>query len=202
MFKHVKKLFLLAAVVGLASCASPRQANIDYDRTVDFSQYQTFAFYQEATATPAADSTPTEKPAYDPLLDQHFKAAITREMAALGYRLDEAAPQLLVNYQTNVENREDVRSSPFSINAGYGYFGRNSAFSFGFPLFGGGVEKVNYKVGTILIDVIDTNAKRVVWQGVLEGRLSNKAMQNPQQAINDSVALIYQRYPTRLTQTP
>lgn len=196
MFKHVKKLFLLAAVVGLASCASPRQANIDYDRTVDFSQYQTFAFYQEATATPA------DKPAYDPLLDQHFKAAITREMTALGYRLDETAPQLLVNYQTNVENREDVRSSPFSINAGYGYFGRNSAFSFGFPLFGGRVEKVNYKVGTILIDVIDTNAKRVVWQGVLEGRLSNKAMQNPQQAINDSVALIYQRYPTRLTQTP
>jgi hypothetical protein len=201
MFKYLKKLFLLTAVVGLASCTSPRQANIDYDRTVDFSQYQTFAFYQEAAA-PAADSEQDAKPAYDPLLDQHFKAAITSEMAALGYRLDEAAPQLLVNYQTNIENREDVRSSPFRINAGYGYFGRNSAVSFGFPLYGGGVEKVNYKVGTILIDVIDTNAKRVVWQGVLEGRLSNKAMQNPQQAINDSVALIYQRYPTRLTKTP
>jgi hypothetical protein len=202
MFKHVKKLVLLAAVLGLASCSSPRQANIDYDRTVDFSQYQTFAFYQPAADPPAADSSQTAKPAYDPLLDQHFKAAITREMTALGYRLDEVTPQLLVNYQTNVENREDVRSSPFSINAGYGYYGRNSAFSFGFPLFGGSVEKVNYKVGTILIHVIDANAKRVVWQGMLEGRLSNKAMQNPQQAINDSVALIYQRYPTRLTQTP
>lgn len=201
MFKHVTTLFLLAAVVGLASCASPRQANIDYDRTVDFSQYQTFAFYQ-AAAAPAGDSEQAAKPAYDPLLDQHFKAAISREMTALGYRLDESAPQLLVNYQTNVENREDIRSSPFTINAGYGYFGRNSAFSFGFPLYGGGVEKVNYKVGTILIDVIDANAKRVIWQGVLEGRLSNKAMQNPQQAINDSVALIYQRYPTRLTPTP
>lgn len=199
MFKHIKKLFLFAAVLGLASCASPRQATIDYDRTVDFNKYQTFAFYQAPTENDAADATP---PAYNPLMEQHFKAAITREMTALGYRFDETAPQLLVNYQTNTENREDIRSSPFSINAGFGHFGRNSAFSVGFPLFGGGVEKVNYKVGTILIDVIDAKEKRVVWQGMLEGRLSGKAMQNPQQAVNDSVTLIYQRYPTRIVKTP
>lgn len=186
-------LLLFASLLLVACAGSPRQANIDYDRSVNFSQYQRFAFYQ----APPAEGEEAAKPAYDPLLEQHFKTAISGEMTALGYTLDETAPQLLVNYLTNVENRQDVRSSPFSVNTGFGFFGRNSAFSVGFPLYGG-VEKVDYKVGSVLIEVIDASANRVIWQGMLEGRLSNKAMQQPQQAINDTVNLIFQRYPTRL----
>lgn len=200
---------LAATALLLAACASPKQANIDYDRTVNFQQYQTYAFYQTPTpATPdsdntaetAAPATDATAPSYDPLLDQHFKAAISKEMNALGYRYDEQAPQLLVNYVSNTENREDVRSSPFSINAGYGFFGRNSALSLGFPLFGG-VETNRYKVGSVLIDVIDASANRLIWQGMVEGKLTSAALKNPQLAIDNSVALIFQRYPTRLTDT-
>lgn len=191
---------LAAALVLLSACASPKKANIDYDKNVNFSQYQTFAFYQATTdsAEPTADAADAaKKPAYDPLVDQHFKTAIRREMTALGYRYDEQAPQLLVNYTTNVENREDVRSSPFSINAGYGFFGRNSALSLGFPLFGG-VETNRYKVGSVLIDVIDASANRLIWQGMVEGKLTSAALKNPEKSINETVTLIYQSYPTRL----
>lgn len=198
--KHVKPLTLLAtAMLLLAACASPKKANIDYDKNVNFSQYQTFAFYQAPVAAePEQNAAEAAAPSYDPLTDQHFKAAITREMTALGYRFDEQAPQLLVNYSTNVENREDVRSSPFRVNAGYGLFGRNSALSLGFPIFGG-VETTRYKVGSVLIDVIDASANRLIWQGMVEGKLTSKALQQPEQAINDAVAVIYQSYPTRLS---
>lgn len=200
--KPVKSLILLtASAIFLAACASPKQASIDYDRNVDFKQYQTFAFYTPAEKAPAEADAKTAKdsktPAYDPLVDQHFKAAIRREMAALGYQYSEQSPQLLVNYTTNVENREDVRSSPFSINAGYGFFGRNSALSLGFPLFGG-VETNRYKVGSVLIDVIDASANRLIWQGMLEGKLTKEALKNQEQSINSTVAAIYQRYPTKL----
>jgi len=192
---------LAAAMLILSACASPKKANVDYDKNVNFSQYQTFAFYQAPadSAEPATKAADTEKaPAYDPLVDQHFKSAISREMTALGYRYDEQAPQLLVNYTTNVENREDVRSSPFSINAGYGFFGRNSALSLGFPLFGG-VETNRYKVGSVLIDVIDASANRLVWQGMVEGKLTSAALKDPEKSINETVTLIYQSYPTRLS---
>lgn len=200
--KPVKSVLLLTtAVLLLAACASPKQASIDYDRNVDFKQFQTFAFYTPAEPAPAKDTTEKAKddkaPAYNPLVEQHFKAAIRREMTALGYQYSEQSPQLLVNYTTNVENREDVRSSPFSINAGYGFFGRNSALSLGFPLFGG-VETNRYKVGSVLIDVIDASANRLIWQGMLEGKLTSQALKNPEQSINDTVAAIYQRYPTKL----
>lgn len=199
--KHMKSLFLLAStVLLLTACASPKQASIDFDKTVNFAQYQTFGFYQAPTTAEQAETVAeaATTPTYNPLTDQHFKAAITREMTALGYRFDEQAPQLLVNYSTNVESREDVRSSPLRINAGYGFFGRNSALTLGFPLYGG-VETTQYKVGSVLIDVIDASANRLIWQGMIEGKLTSKALQQPEQAINDTVTLIYQRYPTRLS---
>ncbi|WP_445424985.1 MULTISPECIES: DUF4136 domain-containing protein [unclassified Alishewanella] len=199
-------LLLLTTTLVLAGCASPKQANIDYDRSVNFEQYQTFAFFKptetvEATAeTKTADTAETAAtaPSYDPLQAQHFKAAIIREMTDLGYRYNEQSPQLLVNYQINTENREDVRSSPFSINAGYGFFGRNSALSFGFPIFGG-VETHRYKVGSILIDVIDASENRLIWQGMTEGKLAADSKVHSQDSISAAVALIYQRYPTRLS---
>ncbi|WP_214000883.1 DUF4136 domain-containing protein [Arsukibacterium sp.] len=210
------RIFSLSAalLLGLSACSSPRQATVDYDRTVNFKQYQTYGFYQPspeeqaateqaASAEPLAEEAKTEDAdakAYTTLLDQHFKSAINAEMAALGYQYSEQNPQLLVNYMTNVETRSDVRSSPFSINAGYGYYGRSSSFMFGIPLFGNQVEKTEYKVGTVTIDVIDASEKRLVWQGLIDGRLTKKAMANPQQAINETVQLIYQSYPTRLTE--
>lgn len=211
------RAFSLVAVLslGLSACSSPRQATIDYDQNVNFQQYQTYGFYQpdpeDLTATEPQQQTTGTEPmaaevqaadleakAYTTLLDQHFKAAINAEMTALGYQYSEQNPQLLVNYMTNVETRSDVRSSPFSINAGYGYYGRSSSFMFGIPLFGNRLEKNEYKVGTVTIDVIDAAEQRLVWQGLVDGRLTKKAMAQPQQAISDAVQLIYQRYPTRL----
>ncbi|MDX1679072.1 DUF4136 domain-containing protein [Arsukibacterium sp.] len=205
--------FTAVLLLGLSGCSSTQQATIDYDRTVDFQQYQTYGFYQPDQQDPAA-TTNSVKPAntgapdnaeagkteaYTTLLDQHFKSAINSEMAALGYQYSEQNPDLLVNYMTNVETRTDIRSSPFSFNAGYGYYGRSSSFMFGIPLFGNRLEKNEYKIGTVTIDVIDASEQRLVWQGLVDGRLTRKAMENPEQAIKDAVQLIYQRYPTRLT---
>lgn len=201
-----------ALLLGLSACSSTRQATVDFDRTVNFQQYQTFGFYQPEPETRAGSEKPAaakplaeevkaaeaEAKAYTTLLDQHFKNAISKEMAELGYQYSEQNPDLLVNYMTNVETRSDVRSSPFSINAGYGYYGRSSSFMFGIPLFGNKLEKTEYKVGTVTIDVIDSSEQRLIWQGLVDGRLTKKAMAEPQQAISDTVQLIYQRYPSRL----
>ncbi|WP_333609328.1 DUF4136 domain-containing protein [Arsukibacterium sp.] len=194
--------FIAACMLLLTACANPRPAIVDYDKTVDFSRYQTYAFYvpAEAVVTAESDKSEASKQAaeYHSLLDQHFKAAIEREMSALGYRLVADNPQLLVNYLSNVEQRTDVRSSPFQVSANYGYVGSRTGLFLGIPLFGRAVEQHEYKVGTVTIDLIDAAEQRLIWQGLLEGRLSNKALQQPQQAISNTVNQIYQRFPTRL----
>ena len=92
-----------ALLLGLSACSSPRQATVDYDRNVNFQQYQTYGFYQpdpaeqaelqeqqSAAATPRAEEVKAveaeveaEAKAYTTLIDQHFKTAISAEMAAL-----------------------------------------------------------------------------------------------------------------------
>lgn len=199
--KSLKNISLVSALlITLAACTSPKQAKIDFDKETNFKQYQTFAFYQTVKAEPAETAEATAAPSYDPLVDQHIKAAISREMTALGYRYAPESAELLVNYSTNTETREDIRTSPFRIKASYGFFGRNSAFHLGMPLYGE-VETHRYQVGSLLIDVVDAAANRLIWQGMLEGKLSKKALQQPEQAINEAVGIIYQSYPTRLAST-
>lgn len=196
---HITRGFMLLLLVVVTGCASQRPAVVDYDRTINFSGYQTFGFFPQQSAE--ADATEnTAATGYEPLISQHFKAAIMQQMQALGYQYSAENPQLLVNFGTNVETRTDIESSPFRASVGYGFYGRSS-FYMGFPIYGNDLEKRTYKYGTVSIDVIDAAQKRLIWEGRAEGKLTQKAMNNQQKAVFDAVALIYQRYPTRLQPT-
>lgn len=193
--RHCRLGFLLLISILLAACASPKPALTDFDREVNFTQYRTFAFY---TAKEVQVEATEQAASYDPLITQHFKQAIREEMLALGYQEVTTAPELWVNYLTHVETRKDIRSSPLRLNLGLGHFSRNSAVSLGFPVIGTPVEEVSYQIGTVAIELIDVQENRVIWHGLAESRLSRQAMQQPQQAINDTVNLIFQRFPSRL----
>ena len=46
------------------------------------------------------------------------------------------------------------------------------------------VETVHYKVGTANIDVVDARKRELVWEGVAEGKLTDKVMKDPRAAVN------------------
>jgi len=81
-------------------------------------------------------------------------------------------------------------------SAGVGYYGYLGGYGYGFgvPIYND-VETRNYKVGTLSIDVVDARRKELVWEGVLEGTLSKKAMEDPAGAINSAVRQIYTKFP-------
>ena len=184
-------LVTLGALLVLAGCASSGpKINSDFDRNADFSAYQTFGF---------VDPLGTDKHGYSTLVTSHFKAAAREQMESLGYTYTENNPDLLVNFFSNTENRTDVRTSP-SMTASYGYYGYRSGLYMGFPVYGTDTDTIHYKVGTLNIDVVDAAEKRLIWEGVAEGKLSKEAMENPRAAIQSAVNQIFQRYPTRLAE--
>ncbi|MCP8897833.1 DUF4136 domain-containing protein [Gilvimarinus xylanilyticus] len=184
-------LVTLGALLVLAGCASSGpKINSDFDRNADFSAYQTFSF---------VDPLGTDKHGYSTLVTSHFKAAAREQMESLGYTYTENNPDLLVNFFSNTENRTDVRTSP-SMTASYGYYGYRSGLYMGFPVYGTDTDTIHYKVGTLNIDVVDAAEKRLIWEGVAEGKLSKEAMENPRAAIQSAVSQIFQRYPTRLAE--
>ncbi|MEE2000087.1 DUF4136 domain-containing protein [Alkalimonas sp. MEB108] len=184
----VSTFCLLLAVVVLAGCASKPEPRIDYARDVNFSQYQTFGFFTNP-------DTNTEE--YQSLLTDHFKSALRREMEALGYRYQPDNAQLLLNFASMTEDKTDIRTSPFRANVGFGRFGHRSAWHLGFPIYQSDIETVHYKQGTVRVDLVDAAQNRLIWQGVQEGRLTREALRNPKQAVDETVALIFQRFPTR-----
>jgi hypothetical protein len=185
-----KKGVFAAAILGLATiagCASGPDIRSDFDRTADFSTYETFGFASELG---------TDRAGYTSLITEHFKRAIRRELETRGYEYTETNPDLLANFYVSVREQTDIRSTP-STTAGAGYYGYRYGMYTGWPAYTTDVRTVHYKAGTANIDLVDAKRKQLVWEGVAEGRVRDEALENPGPAIDAVVAELFARYPAR-----
>lgn len=172
-------LFLLSAAALLAACASKPTIRSNVDPAADFSSYRTFAFFDEATG---------RAPDYDSFAARYVKVAIDRELQSRGIQKS-SEPQLLVNLHIQTKDKVKVTETPSS----YGYYGYRS----GLYGWGTGVSTHvdNYTEGTLNVDVVDSAAKRLVWEGIAIGRISDKSRDDPQPAIDAVVKQVFERFP-------
>lgn len=184
--KRITALFSAAILLTLAACSSGPQVRSDSVLGTNFSSYKTFGFI---------DQLATDKAGYTTIVTQNFKAAISNEMKKAGYQYTEQNPDLLVNFNSNIQHRTEVRSTP-SASFNYGYYNYRRGVYTGFPIYTTEVDTINYKVGTVNIDIIDAKQKQLIWEGISEGTLKKSDLQYPQQAVNKVVNLIMQQYPT------
>ena len=185
-----KKGVFAAAILSLATiagCASGPDIRSDFDRTADFSTYETFGFASELG---------TDRAGYTSLITEHFKRAIRRELETRGYEYTETNPDLLANFYVSVREQTDIRSTP-STTAGAGYYGYRYGMYTGWPAYTTDVRTVHYKAGTANIDLVDAKRKQLVWEGVAEGRVRDEALESPGPAIDAVVAELFARYPAR-----
>ena len=162
----------LGALVLAAGCATGPEIRRDANPSVDLGQYRSFGY-----CGPLA----TDRAGYEPVRTARLKAATRRNLEAKGYVYAEADPDLLVNFYVNVEDRQEIRTSPLSI----GYYGYRRGFYTGWHTRD--IETVNYQEGTLTIDLIDRARKLLVWEATAEGRVSRQARQNPGPAIDTVV---------------
>ncbi len=184
MKNTILKTAMLAAVLAVTGCASGPTVTGESLPGVNMSAYKTYGWI-----TPLA----TDKAGYSTIVTSNLKRAVQNEMSVRGFVYDAANPDLQINFFTNVENRTETYSVP---SASVGYYGYRGGYGYGFgvPIYND-VETRNYKVGTLSIDVVDARRKELVWEGVLEGTLSKKAMEDPAGAINSAVRQIYTKFP-------
>jgi hypothetical protein len=123
-----------------------------------------------------------------------LKRATGAQLERLGYTYDERNPDLRVNFYLNVVNQQEVRSSP-SASIGGGYYGYRRG---GYGAWGGypyDVETVNYKAGTLSVDLVDARTNSLVWQGLAEGRLKDESVRHPGAAIDAVIDQIFSNFP-------
>jgi hypothetical protein len=185
-------LALLGAALVAAGCASGPRVRAERDQTVDFSQYQTFAF---------ADPLGTDRSGYQTIVSQYLKAATQRELEARGLRFVEAGPQLLVNFSGKLSEKFRTSTAPSSaITFGFGrggYYGYRTGIYTTWPLYAPETRVDSYTEGTLNIDIIDSAKKQMIWEGVAVGRVTDDTMENLQPKINEAVTAIFVNYPIR-----
>jgi hypothetical protein len=180
----------IGALSGLSACTSYDYYVAGLNKT-NMSGYHSFAWMPMSNNTKGGGSMEA---------DATIKDAATQSLTSKGLRLQQRNPDLLVSYSTQVGTGTRTYYYP---DYGFGYGGFYPGFGFGWgwgggwggwyrpyyyaygaPFaygYGGYGDQEHYKEGTIIIDLIDTRTKQVVWRGFGVGEVRH----NPKKNIED-----------------
>lgn len=169
--KILPGLLLLLVVT---SCSSVRVA-ADYDKTANFNDYKTFAFFK----------TGIDKAEINDLDKRRILRAIESELLAKGYTKSEN-PDMLVSIFTKSRQKINV------YNDGFGPYGYGWGWS---PWYWNRYNSISSSTeGVLYIDLIDAKKKELVWQGQGIGYLTQN-IDKKEERIKEFVAKIMEKYP-------
>jgi hypothetical protein len=165
--------------------------NSSWDSEADFSKYRTYSFADRGDGT---------EEQYQSLGAKRIEASIVRELEARGYTQAQegATADLLVDYHAQLEDKQKIVSSPQPTmgwgSGGYGGYGGYGAYGVG-ATYSSSVNTVDYKQGTLVIILVDTAKKQMVWEGSIQDTVSKKDLNNPGETLSNAVAQIFAPYP-------
>lgn len=166
-------LIPIFALLLFASCSSVRVAS-DYDTTVNFNDYNTYAFFK-----PGID-----KAEISDLDKKRILRAIDAEMSAKGFQKSEN-PSMLISIFTKAKERVNVYQNHYGWGGPWGW-------GWGHPWGGPSVSRTTE--GTLYIDIIDTQTNELVWQGMGTAPLA-RDMEQKDARIKEIVQKILEKYP-------
>lgn len=177
---------LMAAVVVFSGCSSSPTSFMSAP-DVDFSAYKTFGFIEQPK---------TDEAEYETLVTSYLKSAVKAEMEKRGFSYSEESPQTVFNFSMASEEKIRTHTAP-SAGLGFGY---DPYFDVYYDSWGMHHQTyiTQYTEGRLNIDWIDTTARKLVWQGQTKGKITKKALENPQQTLNDAVEEIFTVFPIQL----
>jgi hypothetical protein len=170
MRKLATTLVILGAAVTLA--CSTMTTSVDYDHTVNWSNYKTFQI-MEGTKAP---TTFTQKRIDD---------GITQALTAKGWTATTTNPQILV--YPHVVLSEQTQLNTMNMG-GFGYRGWGG--------MGGGMSTTTVQkipIGTLIVDLVDPATKEMVWRGQAQDQV--KANGESAETINEAMQKLFQNFP-------
>ncbi len=160
----------IAGILILSNACSSINITTDYDTNTNFEQYKTFAFYR-----PGID-----KATISDLDKKRILKAITAELKNKGMQKSET-PDVLISIFTKAREKVNIYQNPWYPSYYYPYHRQH-------------VSK--YTEGTLFIDLIDKEGKKLIWQGIGKGFLSKSSKPEKREAnIQKFVQEILDEYP-------
>lgn len=185
------RLFLVAAFAYAATgCSTYQNIYSDYDRSIDFSQYKTFAWAPDSgTAQPQKEFEGT--PYDNDIVRNNAKNYITHCMSHRGYLVDIDTPDVVLQLVLLNEKRERMITysnrpyppyyyySPYYFPYYYPYYRYYTWYGWGVYPPDWGERFTTYRKhfvrGTITINIFDRKLKKLIWTGSAEGDIYDPA---------------------------
>lgn len=167
--KHITLMTILAC---LGTVAFAQQVRFDYDRSANFATFKTYQWMNRKTLDPG-----------DQLLDQDIKRAVDQQLAGKGLRQVDNGGDLQVSYQGTISQEKQFD--------GFDWGPR--------PLGGWGNGRVTtstIEVGTLVIELFDSGAGRLVWRGTASKTLDiSKDPDKNYKKLAKAMAELFKNYP-------
>ena len=181
MARFVVLAFAAVSASIAGGCAPAMTVSSHVQRDLDFSRYRTFDWGP-------ADALPTGDPRLDdnPDFKDRFEGAIERQMALKGYqRAASQTPDLLLHYHASVHERLNINQ--VDTTRGYCYDEDCQGLVF------------EYEQGTIVLDVVDARANRVIWRGWAQDALVDLLDDRGrmERRLNEAASRMLARLPSR-----
>jgi hypothetical protein len=172
--RMVRGLLVLAAAT--AAC-STLQISSDWDHTVDFSKYKTFALRE---GTKVSDS----------LVEQRIERGIASTLQAKGLKEVSDSPDLLVYSHVRVSNQKQINYNTYGYGGWYGWGGWGPG---GWSTTTATVT--NVPVGTLIVDLVDASRKALVWRGTATDTISSNPNDRSQEKVDAALAKLFATFP-------
>ncbi len=180
---RISKILAMASLMlSLAGCATNPSTFANADPTVDFDRYQTYGFF---------DTLSTDRKNYESMESNFLKVAVAQQLERRGLSYSNN-PDLLVNFY--IHTKEKIRSR--SVPTMGAYYGFRDPFYDTWGGYGGFETRIDqYTEGTLNIDFVDAGSKKLVWEGVIAGRVTESTLRDLEGAIDEAVDLVLRKYP-------
>ncbi len=177
-----KRLVVLVALPSLIGCAT-MAVDSDYDPAANFSGLKTYAWL------PEPETGGDENKARNPLMDAYIRTAIEQGLAAKGYTQSES-PDFQVGYHASLAGKQSVQVYNTYYGYGPGWYG--PAVIAPAPV----AQVYEYAEGTLLIDIVDPAARKLMWRGSANADLNrNPSTEEKQRKVDAAVEKILKRFP-------
>jgi hypothetical protein len=157
-FQH--RIFrIVGSALLLAAGSFAQDVKTDYDRAADFNQYKTYSWENVHTQ--------------NPLWVDRIKAAVNSVLAAKGWTQVSSGGSVSVMAMEMTSSHQTLSTYYDSFGGGWGWRG-----GFGEGFGDSTTTEQTYRVGTLVVDLLDSKTKKLIWRGSASDTLSNKADKN------------------------
>lgn len=168
----------LIVTLALASAAHAQKIKVEYDKSIDFSKFKTYAI------------DPAENAAR-PMLRLAIQAAVQDDLGKRGLTKVDSNPDLYVQMYGATDSDMSVNYMDPIYGSGIPPLNYGITMWHSIP---GSVTTVVVHKGELVLDVIDARQKKLIWRGIAKQNLSNQRDKLLEQ-VHTAVEKLLQQYP-------